>query len=184
MEIYLVRHTTPLIEKGICYGQSDIGLTENFDKESTTIFNKIPFSKDRIVYSSPLRRCTKLASLFSNHFIEDTRILELNFGNWELKNWNDIPSNEMDPWMKDFVHVTVPNGESYIDLKKRVSKFYTEILKNESEQIVIVTHAGVIRSLLAQLTNTPLEKSFDIKVIYGQINKITIGSTIKIIPSI
>jgi alpha-ribazole phosphatase len=86
--------------------------------------------------------------------------------------------------MKDFVHVTVPNGESYIDLKKRVSKFYTEVLKNESEQIVIVTHAGVIRSLLAQLTNTPLEKSFDIKVIYGQISKITIGFTTKVIPSI
>ena len=177
MEIYLVRHTTPLIEKGICYGQTDLDTTDEFDKESKIILDKIPLSNNSMVYSSPLKRCTKLAALFSKNFITDNRILELNFGDWELKKWNDIPSEEIDPWMKNFVHETVPNGESYIDLNTRVSQFYDALLKTKQEQIIVVTHGGVIRSLLAQLTRTPLEKSFDIKVIYGQISKITINET-------
>ena len=26
MEIYLIRHTSPLVEKGVCYGQADLAL--------------------------------------------------------------------------------------------------------------------------------------------------------------
>lgn len=30
MDIYLIRHTTPAIAKGICYGQTDLDVTANF----------------------------------------------------------------------------------------------------------------------------------------------------------
>ena len=34
MAIFLIRHTTPLIEKGICYGQLNIDVTESFEAEA------------------------------------------------------------------------------------------------------------------------------------------------------
>ena len=34
MEIYLVRHTTPDVAKGICYGQADIDVTATFLAEA------------------------------------------------------------------------------------------------------------------------------------------------------
>lgn len=123
MEIYLVRHTTPLIEKGICYGQSDLDITDKFESESKVILNKIQFDSDTIIYSSPSKRCTKLASLFNTNFKTDERILEMNFGDWELKKWDAIPSEEMTPWMQDFVNVKVPNGESYTELAERTTNF-------------------------------------------------------------
>ena len=32
MEIFLIRHTTPKIEKGICYGQTDLDITTTFSR--------------------------------------------------------------------------------------------------------------------------------------------------------
>ena len=181
MDIYIIRHTTPDIAKGICYGQTNLELTDDFQTESDAILSKLPKNKTPIVYSSPLKRCTQLAARIASSYSTDKRLLELNFGTWELKNWNDIPKNEMTPWMENFVHEKVPMGESYTELATRVAHFFEEISNTNHEQIIIVTHGGVQRALLAQLTNTPLKKSFDIKIAYGQISKVSISETTHVI---
>lgn len=180
MEIYLVRHTTPDIEKGVCYGQADIGVLSSFETEANQVVRKIPKEENVVVISSPLKRCTKLAAEFSEKYTTDERLMELDFGKWELKNWNDIPKKEITPWMEDFVNVQVPNGESYLDLFARVLEFYKEIILNKTDQLILVTHGGVIRSLLAYLTKTDLKDSFDIKVTYGQVSKIVLNEKVTI----
>jgi alpha-ribazole phosphatase len=184
MEIYLVRHTTPLIEKGICYGQTDLNITDTFDKEAAIILDKIKTDNEVRIFSSPLKRCVLLAEKFDKHITIDKRLMELDFGDWEMKKWNDIPENEMTPWMQDFVNVKVPKGESYTDLSKRVLDFFHEIKSLNQKQTIIVSHGGPIRSLLAYLTNTELKDSFDIKIIYGQISKIIINETVQVQTSI
>ncbi len=172
MEIYLIRHTTPKIEKDICYGQSDIDVTDNFDKEVSKILKQVEFNETTKVYSSPLKRCFKLAQKFSENVLIDDRLLEINFGKWELQSWNSIPRAESDPWMSDFVNVTIPDGESYLDLAARANSFFEEIKLQKCEKLIVVTHAGVIRTILSKINNIPLVKSFDIKVGYGQVFKI------------
>lgn len=172
MEIYLVRHTTPDIEKGICYGQSDIGLTKDCEKEFKNIIRQLPEHSSFKVYSSPLKRCISLANLLSEEVIADEKLMELNFGNWELLSWDDIPQHEITPWMKDFVNVTIPNGESYIDLQERVLSFINDLIALNTS-CIIITHAGVIRTLLAHILNIPLKDSFKIKIKYGDIFYLT-----------
>jgi len=41
-EIYLIRHTTPKVEKGICYGQTDLNLADTFEQEKERILKIIP----------------------------------------------------------------------------------------------------------------------------------------------
>ena len=172
MEIYLVRHTTPEIEKGVCYGQSDIGIGGDFEKERTTILTKLRFSKNTKIYSSPLQRCKLLAQSFGYPVNYDKRLMELDFGQWELKAWDKIPKTQIAPWMDDFVHVRTTNGESYKDLEERVLDFFDEVTKLEKTQVIIVTHAGVMRVLLARLTKTSLKDSFSISLLYGHVVKI------------
>ncbi|MFI1743709.1 alpha-ribazole phosphatase [Thalassobellus sediminis] len=170
MEIYLIRHTTPDIEKGICYGQSDLGLKSNCSEEFEAISNQIELKKDFKVISSPLKRCKLLAKQFNDEIVFDDRLKELNFGDWELKAWNDIPEKDSNPWMEDFVNVAVPNGESYIQLASRVHAFFEEITHSESNQdLIIISHAGPIRAILAKLLKLPLKDSFNIKINYGDI---------------
>ena len=42
MEIYLVRHTETICEKGICYGQSDVSLREPFESVFENIVLQLP----------------------------------------------------------------------------------------------------------------------------------------------
>ncbi|MGY5352651.1 alpha-ribazole phosphatase family protein [Wenyingzhuangia sp. IMCC45533] len=169
MIVYLIRHTTPNIEKGICYGQADIDVADNFEDESNFILNKLKYVDTETVISSPLLRCVTLAKKINSTFHTNTNIKELDFGDWELMPWNDIPTTEIDPWMIDFVNTPVTNGESYMDLYQRSIDFYKTISNNNS---IIVTHAGVIRSILAHITNTALKDSFDFKIPYSTIVKI------------
>jgi alpha-ribazole phosphatase len=173
MELYLIRHTTPDIEKGVCYGQSDIGLKNTFNDEAEEISTKHPYLKslDATIYSSPLSRCTLLAEkLFDAPISIDHRLKELDFGDWELIQWNDIRKDELTPWMYDFVNTKAKNGESYIDLNNRVLEFIKEI--DTDKNVVLVAHAGVIRTLLSYINNVALKDSFEFKIGYGQVLKL------------
>ncbi len=173
MELYLIRHTTPAIAKGICYGQSDLDVTDTFEAEVASIRPHLP---DHIttVYSSPLQRCRKLAeALFPQHTIQlHHDLMELNCGQWEMQVWNDIPKTEMQPWLDDFVNVVVPEGESYAQMHNRVVNRF-ETITQENHPAVIVAHGGVLRSILAHITQTPLKESFDVFTChYGSVVKL------------
>lgn len=172
MEIYLIRHTTPEIEKGICYGQTDIPLASSFENEIVEILKKYSFPRDEfIVYSSPLQRCKLLAEKLFNSTIQyDKRLMELNFGDWELQKWDNINEIDLNYWMKDFVNVSCPNGESYVNLYDRVLQFIQSLNFNSTKKIAIITHAGVIRAFLAAYHKTDLKDSFMYNVGYGEIS--------------
>ena len=179
MEIYLIRHTTPDINKSICYGQSDILLANTFLEEASIIQEKFKHISFDAVFSSPLYRCVELAKLLKPNFYLDNRLKELDFGDWELKKWDDIPLSESRYWMNDFVNEAPPNGESYVALQQRVLDFYNELVDKPFGRVVIITHAGVIRALLSYLRGIALVNSFDlIKVGYGEVFKCVITKSI------
>ncbi|NAS30306.1 alpha-ribazole phosphatase [Flavobacteriaceae bacterium R38] len=169
MEIYLIRHTTPKIDKGICYGQADLELIPNFKKEINEVLSKIDAFKNGIVYSSPSKRCSLLAKNISETVRYDDRIKELDFGDWELKSWDEIHQTDLNKWMSDFVNEQVPNGESYIWLFNRSLSFFNEVIQTKNEQVFIITHAGVMRSILSDILKMDLKDSFDIKINYGDV---------------
>ncbi len=173
MSVYLVRHTTPLVAKGICYGHADIDVTETFAAEAAIIKSVVP-SNAAVVYSSPLIRCRKLAEhLYPNMDINwEPDLRELNCGEWEMQHWDAIPRELIDPWMNDFVNICIPGGESYVQLYERVVRCY-ERIADSSRPAILVAHGGVIRSILAYLTNTALKDSFGaFKPHYGCVIKV------------
>lgn len=173
--IYLIRHTTPDVAKGICYGQTDLGVTETFEEEVKNILPHLP--PDIVnVYSSPLQRCSKLArALFPSHSIQlHDDLMELNCGTWEMQEWNAIDKTEMQPWLDDFVNVVVPGGESYAKMHERVVQRFLSIAASATPA-VIVAHGGVLRSILAHITQTPLKESFDVfSCHYGCVVKLSV----------
>lgn len=198
MDIYLIRHTTPAVDRGICYGQTDLDITDRFLEEAAIIRGCLPASIGA-VYSSPLQRCAKLAAhLFPSHSIQlRDELMEINCGKWEMRSWDELPGEELDPWMKDFVQVRIPEGESYIDLNERVTRCFSGIRNgleagnsnpgaeitsainpikavDPSEAVALFTHGGPIRSILASLTGTALADSFKaFSLHYGCVVKIS-----------
>lgn len=127
-ELFLIRHTTPAVNKGICYGQTDLDITDSFHEEADLIRRHLP-DNIQSVHSSPLRRCALLAEhLFpSRPIVLHVDLMEIHCGEWEMKSWDELPKEVIDPWMKDFVRVRIPGGESYLDLHERVTRCFEGI---------------------------------------------------------
>ncbi|MCT4613812.1 MAG: alpha-ribazole phosphatase [Marinifilaceae bacterium] len=172
MRIYLVRHTVPLIDKGICYGQSDIAISEADFCVWREIRYRIRNVKMDKIYSSPLYRCRRLAYVLSKgEKIEYSNLLkEIDFGDWELKSWDEIYNDKRSSkWFSDYVNCKTPKGESNADLINRVEVFISKIKSQAYDNCLVVCHAGVIRAFYSILTNISVEDSFEIKINYGEI---------------
>ncbi len=172
MEIYLIRHTEPEIEKGICYGQTDVPLKDTFKSEAEIVLQNFP-DKIEVVYSSPLSRCLQLAEYVSSQLalplVVDNRLKELNFGQWEMKKWVEIDSDSLQRWMDDYVNVQCIGGESYQELTTRVSSFLDDLRLQKMEQVAIVTHQGVMKAIHAKQQQLSLRKAMEIQFHYGSI---------------
>lgn len=173
--IYLIRHTTPAVARGICYGQTDLDITERFPDEAEVIRQHLP-SGIVSVYSSPLQRCARLARhLFPGHSVSlSDDLMEVNCGGWEMRAWDELPKEEIDPWMADFVQVRIPGGESYLDLQQRVERCWQRIRREKADgDAAIVAHGGVIRSILSGISGVPLIDSFKVFALhYGCVIRI------------
>ncbi|WP_319499461.1 alpha-ribazole phosphatase [uncultured Draconibacterium sp.] len=164
MKIYAIRHTSVDVKPGICYGQTDVDVAESFYEEQNHLLRELERVTFDSVLSSPLLRCRKLAeSLFPDleiHF--DSRLKELNFGDWEMLSWDEIYAQpEGKIWMDNYQTLPTKNGESYPEMVERVSAFIREIEKREVENIAIVAHAGVIRILKSLIEDVPISQLFE-----------------------
>ena len=173
-----MRHTTPspllagfpssTVLKGICYGQTDLDVTADFEVEREAVLDKIlalkPIEKQAVIYASPLMRCGKLAHFLGEKLDAvvhlEARLKELNFGAWENRAWNDLPQDDLMLWMNDFVTAHPPDGESYEELNERVFAFLKSLQVLDNQCVILVTHAGVMRALMAHAQGLSLTKAF------------------------
>lgn len=175
MEVYLIRHTQPVVEKGLIYGRTDVPLADSFSIEKDNILKQLPEAFD-IVYSSPSLRCTRLAQTISAQYLKDESLYELNFGEWEGQSWDTINRQESETWMNDFVNLSPPKGETMKEMESRVMNFWNRLLKQPFQNAAIVTHGGVIRILLAHHRSIELKDSFTIPVAMGEVFKLPVSS--------
>ena len=177
MQLYLIRHTTPAVAPGVCYGQSDVDVVETFVAEVQAVRTKIAGITPAASYSSPLSRCARLASsLKLGETQHDARLMELDFGDWEMRAWDDIPREKLDRWGGAYTHVAPPGGETFTELHTRASDFLRELIaRHHGHDVVAVTHAGVIRALLADVLNLPLTEVFRFHLDYGSVTQLKLG---------
>jgi alpha-ribazole phosphatase len=174
-KIYLFRHTTPKIERGYMYGHTDLDVEETFMEEVDAIKKVIPHHQEIPLFSSPLMRCAKLAeALKGTQITFDDRLKEMHFGDWEMKKWDDVEKEELDTWLKNIATMPTPNGESNQQLFKRSVEAWEDITTQAGEELGLVTHFGVIQSLLAYILHIPLEKSFRLDISYGSVIQVSI----------
>lgn len=172
MNIDLIRHTTPDIAEGICYGQSDLALKPSYPQEFELIHGKLMPHYDRVI-SSPLQRCLQLAkTLETDSLLEDPRIMEYDFGDWELKPWAEFKTTQAQNWMNNFVDQPAPNGDSMVIMQTRVLQFWTELLENGHQNVAVVTHSGVQRLLHAHILQTPLKFMFRLELGFGAVIRV------------
>jgi alpha-ribazole phosphatase len=168
MILHLIRHPKPLIDAGICYGRLDIS-AENFDAVAESLRAELPSGLP--LWSSPLRRCRVLAERLNPSPVFDERLVEMDFGAWEGRAWDAIPRHELDAWAADVAGFAPPGGESPLALQQRALEFVASL---EVPEAVIVTHAGVIRTLLAHWQGLPPARWTELVFGYGSCTRVVL----------
>jgi alpha-ribazole phosphatase len=167
----LIRHTKPDIVPGVCYGQMNIDVAQSFAAEAVAISDWL-FPPELII-SSPLLRTYRLAEyLAAKHrcgLRSHTGLMEMNFGDWEGRAWNDISRIEIDAWSADVLHNIPPNGESAQQMLMRVQGVLQELAQLPQQHIAIVAHGGSIRAVLAQLAGISLVQTLSWQIDYGSV---------------
>ena len=107
---------------------------------------------------------------------------EINFGEWEGQAWEQIGQQNIEAWSQDLLDYTFPSGESARQFHKRVVQQWQTLSEQlaqseEVKSVIIVCHAGVVRSVLADFLQMPLAHALTL-----QIDKLSV-STIKLVPT-
>jgi alpha-ribazole phosphatase len=175
MKLHLIRHTSLNIPSGICYGQSDVDVSDNFHTEQNALKQKLAGIEFDAVYASPLQRCTKLANALGLGEAKlDERLKELHFGDWEMQAWDAIPRVVFDTWASDYANSSPPNGESFSQLHQRSVSFIQEVSEHSlGKNIAVITHGGVIRAMLAEVLNMPLKGLFRMVIDHASVTQIS-----------
>lgn len=153
MRLYLVRHPRPIVALDTCYGRTDLAVAPQEQvRVSSALAPTLP--KGAALFSSPLQRCAELADSLADALgcapvIHDARLVEMNFGDWELRSWNDIPRAEIDAWTNDMAQYRPGGGESVVQMAVRVRAFHDDLIRQRQDCAIVVCHAGTIRLLLA-----------------------------------
>ncbi len=148
MRLFLIRHGRPEVAQGVCYGRSDLDVSDaEQDRVLASVINDLP--RGSLIYTSPLRRCrelaVRLAAQLDSSILEDARLAEMDFGAWETRAWDDIPRAEIEAWAKDLTGYRPGGGESVLDVARRVHAFYLEMQAAQLEHAIVVCHAGTMR---------------------------------------
>jgi alpha-ribazole phosphatase len=150
LRLYLIRHPTPAVPPGVCYGRSDIDLAVDPADVARNLSVTLPPLDE--VHSSPLRRCRRLAGLLHPSPVFDTRLQEMDFGAWEGRCWEDIERTQIDAWAAQPFDFSPPRGESGRLVASRVIEFAGQFThRKNGGNIAVVSHQGPLGILLAHL---------------------------------
>ena len=155
--IYLVRHgMTQEGQEGRYIGHTDVPLSDEGVLQLQDMAENYEYPQPDIVFASPLKRCLQTAKIIypEADVIPMRDLIEYNFGEFENRTAEELQEHPVFPrWLAGEEGVDPPFGESSRDFQTRVTQAFVRIvdglLKTGTTRSAIVTHGGVITTLLS-----------------------------------
>ena len=170
MELYLVRHGRTSYNNGRIYqGNLDIELDETGRRQAELTGARLAGHQIEAIYSSGLKRARETGVIINRHLevelLERSGLREIDVGEWQGKSWAEVRKEYTRfyrEWERHQTDLPYPGGESGADVQKRAMEVVEEILRQPLKNVLIVTHGGVIRTLLSSFLGLGLENRFKI----------------------
>lgn len=173
LELELLRHGETEQGGGL-RGSLDDALTEHgWAQLRSALLDAGPW--DRLI-SSPLQRCARFAEEVAAaqglplHY--EANLQELHFGDWEGRSAAQLMETDAEAlgrFWADPYGFTPPNGEPLPAFEARVLDALRRLYQaHAGERLLLVTHGGVMRLLLARARGLPRQELLQVNVGYAQ----------------
>ena len=187
MRLWLIRHPKPDVPEGTCYGRTDVPTDADHFDAVVARLRGLHGSADgptplRVI-TSPLSRCARVAHALAGDPWPapevDERIAEMHFGHWEGRPWGELPRHEIDAWRDDIAHWRPPGGETVTELADRGWAFLQSLAAEhaanapagrEQPPIAVLTHAGIIMTVVKRVRGEPLSRFGGLRIDYGSVH--------------
>ena len=176
VKLYLIRHSPVKKIKGFFPEHNPDAVIKNNQLKMLAVL--IP--NNCVWYVSPLKRAIQTAEALSKHvtyskMILENKLIEQNFGDWSGKKisevWKILNKNKM---RHNFSFISPdfspPNGESFKQQSKRVGTWLNNLNVLEGKSIVIISHAGTIRSILLHALKIKHDYAIGIEILHQSLN--------------
>lgn len=154
-ELLLVRHAETDLAGTFC-GHSDPPVNARGHEQIAYLRRSLRAETVEAVYTSDLQRARTTAEALAEEFavpcIARAGLREIDFGAWDGLTWSQIEA--VDPeyaarWLAAYPQLAAPGGERFDAFEARVRAEIESLpTHRDYRTVVVVTHAGVLRSIL------------------------------------
>ncbi len=161
LTLYLVRHgQTAYNATGRVQGWLDVPLDDVGKAQALSVGQRFANKRVNVVYTSPLSRAAETARAISAACNRDV-MLDLRLREYNMGDWTGLTGDEIAAFTPAY-HVAnheaqIPNGESAIDMRRRVDAFLADVIARHTsrETVVAVSHGGTLGMVVAAMLNMP-----------------------------
>lgn len=172
-ELMIIRHGQSMANlEGVFAGHTDSALSDlgRVQAQLTAKYITDNFKVDK-VYASDLTRAFETGKAVADkvgiEVIGNKNLREVFAGAWEGVGFLDLIENygeEYKVWITDLGNAKCTDGESVVDLQKRIVAEVKRIAaENEGKRVVIATHATPVRALQTYCMGKTLDEMKDIE---------------------
>ncbi len=157
--IWVARHgRTEANAGGLLLGRADPVLDEVGQRQAAQIAQALPAGAR--VISSPLQRTRQTAQAIRSDVEIDERLIELDYGEFDLQPAKDIPAETWAAWRTD-PGFRPPGGETFLELGERVASLLDDVASDAIDRdVVLVSHVSPIKAAMAWALGVGIEVSW------------------------
>jgi broad specificity phosphatase PhoE len=165
--VLLIRHAETDLVGTFC-GHADPPVNSLGNAQIRSLLNTLSRYSIAAIHTSDLLRAHVTAQAIANKFVipiyPSTNLREINFGNWEALTWAQIEqcdSAYAKLWVDQYPFLPAPDGEAFNDFEFRVLA-HIDAITSHDEDVAIVTHGGVIRTVLTRRSNISRQQAWEL----------------------
>ncbi|CAI8715349.1 alpha-ribazole phosphatase [Pseudomonas sp. IT-347P] len=179
LHLDLLRHGETELGGGL-RGSLDDALTERgWSQMRAAVVEGGPWQR---IVSSPLQRCARFAAELGERLnlpVQlDKDLQELHFGAWEGQSAAALMETDAEAlglFWADPYSFTPPQGEPVSEFSSRVLAAVARLHSSYAgERVLLISHGGVMRLMLAQARGLPREQLLNVEVAHGALFALTV----------
>ena len=184
LDLYLIRHAPTITPKGVVPpADPDPDLSD--EPAFRQLAGQLP--RAAMWWVSPLKRCRMTAETLlqsgasAEQVTPDKRLVEQNYGNFHgrpvAEVWDEIKDGPRSNW--HFLHpgFCPPGGESFLMLHDRAAAVLQSIEASATNELVLVGHGMMFRSLIAHALDLPTEQALALGISPLSLSRLTLIRT-------